>query len=79
MVPSRRSSDPGGNESRGGLLPLDLLVREALEFKAKLPDYMGAHGTSLEGKAWGFLSRDPQKKSSGIKIKTFFFFLDKKH
>lgn len=71
--PAEGALTPGGNESRGGLLPVDLLVREALEFKAKLPDYTAAPGTSLEGKAWGFLSRDARKKSSGIKIKTVFF------
>ena len=34
---------PGGNESRGGLVPLDLCTREALDFKVKLPEYTAVH------------------------------------
>lgn len=71
--PAEGAEAPAGNESSGGLLPVDLHVLEALEFKAKLPDYTAAQGTSMEAKVWGFLSRDPETKSSGMKIKTLFF------
>lgn len=59
---------PGGNESRGGLLPVDH-VQEALDFKAKLSDYKALQGVSMEDRVWKILYRDPRTLSSGIKMK----------
>lgn len=42
--PTEGALPPGGNESRGGLLPVDPHVGEALDFKAKLPDYTAIQG-----------------------------------
>lgn len=41
---TERALPPGGNETRGGLVPVDLHVWEALCFKAKLPDYSALRG-----------------------------------
>lgn len=62
--PMKGALPPGGYESRGGLLPVDFNVREALDFKAKLPDYIRP---CMEGKVRFFLYRDPGTYSLGIK------------
>jgi len=56
---------PGGNESRGGLLPVDHHIREAHEFKAKLLYSTATQGTGMELKVWGILHRDPGTYSPG--------------
>lgn len=72
---------PGGYESRRGLLLVDLSVREALDFEAKLHGYSTALREEGEGRGWlcvdctegggggggwGFRG----KRSSGIKALT---------
>lgn len=66
--PTEGALPPGGNESRGGLLSVDLHVWEALDFKAKLPDYTTIQGLCMNGKVWGILYWDPGKYYSGMKI-----------
>lgn len=51
--PTEGALPPGGNESRGGLLPVDLHVWEALDFKAKLPDYTAIQGVVHGVKSMG--------------------------
>lgn len=67
--PTEGALPPGGNESRGGLLPVDLHVWEVLDFKAKLPDYKPLQGVSMEDKLWKILYRDPGINSSGMRMK----------
>ena len=67
--PTEGALPPGGNESRGGLLPVDLCVWEALDFKAKLPDFTAVQGECMESEVRGILYRDPGTCSSGRRIK----------
>lgn len=59
---------PGGNESRGGLVPLDLCTREALDFKVKLPEYTAVHGGGVRRAKEG--AQQPGTCTSGTRRAT---------
>lgn len=67
--PTEGALPPGGNESRGGLLPVDPHVGEALDFKAKLPDYTAIQGgmrggSGMENSIQRHILRDEDKNTS---------------